>query len=308
MPDVTQPHANVAMTGDTMFDGYLEPVLAQDYFAEVEATSIVQRLARKIPMGPTGVRIPHWEGSVSAGWVAEGGQKPITKGDMSKQDVVPHKIATIFVESAEVVRANPANYLGTMRTKVATAIAVAFDRAVLHGVDTPFSSSVADTAQAVDFEADPYDALNAGLTTLIAAGRKWTGTLLAPKTEPIVNGAKDGNGRPLFLEIAPPALTNIVTREGTVLGRPTVIHDHAGDATDADLLGVMGDFSQIIWGQVGGLTYDVSDNASLDISVAQDGSQIVSLWQNNLVAVRVEAEFGVLINDVNAFVKLNESA
>jgi hypothetical protein len=31
---------------------------------------------------------------------------------------------------------------------------------------------------------------------------------------------------------------------------------------------------------------------------------LVSLWQNNLVAVRVEAEFGVLVNDPESFVKL----
>jgi len=30
----------------------------------------------------------------------------------------------------------------------------------------------------------------------------------------------------------------------------------------------------------------------------------VSLWQNNLVAVRVEAEFAALVNDVQSFVKL----
>ena len=30
----------------------------------------------------------------------------------------------------------------------------------------------------------------------------------------------------------------------------------------------------------------------------------MSLWQNNLVAIRVEAEFGVLVNDPEAFVKL----
>jgi len=61
----------VAKQSDSMFSGYLDPVLTQDYFAEVAKVSIVQQLGRRIPMGPTGVRIPHWTGEVTARWVAE---------------------------------------------------------------------------------------------------------------------------------------------------------------------------------------------------------------------------------------------
>lgn len=43
--------SNVAQTSDTMFQGFLDPTLAQDYFAQVEKTSIVQQLAQKIPGG-----------------------------------------------------------------------------------------------------------------------------------------------------------------------------------------------------------------------------------------------------------------
>jgi hypothetical protein len=49
MPAFNTPNT-VAMTGDTMFQGYLDPVMSQDYFAEVEKTSVVQQIARKIPL------------------------------------------------------------------------------------------------------------------------------------------------------------------------------------------------------------------------------------------------------------------
>jgi hypothetical protein len=68
----------------------------------------------------------------------------------------------------------------------------------------------------------------------------------------------------------------------------------------------MGDWQQVVWGQIGGISYDVSDQATLDMSANGDGSGLVSLWQNNLVAVRVEAEFGVLVNDPASFVKLTK--
>ena len=45
----------------------------------------------------------------------------------------------------------------------------------------------------------------------------------------------------------------------------------------------------------------------MDLSAAQDGSGLTSLWQHNLVAVRCEAEFAALVRDPEAFVKIKES-
>ncbi|QFG04490.1 major capsid protein [Mycobacterium phage Jeeves] len=309
MADFAVNNPKIAQTGDTMFTGYLNPEQAKDYFAQAEKTSIIQRVAQKIPMGATGVKIPHWTGNVSAQWLGEGDMKPITKGDLSSQVVAPHKIATIFVASAETVRANPANYLGTMRTKVATAIALAFDNAVLHGTNTPFGAYIDQTSKSVSL-ADPggagvsnlnaYDALGVnGLNLLLAAGKKWGATLLDDLAEPILNGAKDGAGRPLFIETPYEGLVNPY-REGRILSRPTILSDHVANGTT---IGYMGDFDQILWGQVGGLSFDVTDQATLNLGTFATPN-FVSLWQHNLVAVRVEAEFGVLVNDKDAFVKL----
>lgn len=311
MPVVATP-ATVAKTSDAIFSGFLNPELSQDYFAQVEKTSIIQQLCKKIPLGPSGVRIPHWTGNVTANWVAEGGQKPVTKGAFSKQDIVPFKIATIFAASSEVVRANPLGYLNTMRTKVAEAIALAFDNAVINGTNTPFGAYIAQTSKSVSL-ADPlgasngvaqgsqaYTALNNGLSLLLGDSKKWNGTLFDDVAEPILNNATDAQMRPLFIDATYQDI-NAPFRAGRVLGRPTYLSDHVKASTT---VGYMGDFDQVIWGQIGGLTYDVSDQATLDLSAAQDGSGIVSLWQNNLVAVRVEAEYAALVNDAQAFVKL----
>lgn len=311
MPVVATP-ATVAKTSDAIFSGFLNPELSQDYFAQVEKTSIIQQLCKKIPLGPSGVRIPHWTGNVTANWVAEGGQKPVTKGAFSKQDIVPFKIATIFAASSEVVRANPLGYLNTMRTKVAEAIALSFDNAVINGTNTPFGAYIAQTSKSVSL-ADPlgasngvaqgsqaYTALNNSLSLLLGDNKKWNGTLFDNVAEPILNNATDAQMRPLFIDATYQDI-NAPFRAGRVLGRPTYLSDHVKNGTT---VGYAGDFDQVIWGQIGGLTYDVSDQATLDLSAAQDGSGIVSLWQNNLVAVRVEAEYAALVNDAQAFVKL----
>ena len=48
------------------FSAFLLPEQAQDYFKITNRTSVVQQLARKVPMGPTGIAIPHWTGAVQA--------------------------------------------------------------------------------------------------------------------------------------------------------------------------------------------------------------------------------------------------
>jgi HK97 family phage major capsid protein len=316
--------STVAQTTDSIFSGFIIPELTQDYFASILRQSVVQQICRQVPLGPTGIRIPHWNGNVTAGWVGQGGQKPVTKGSFTPQDVVPHKIATIFAESAEVIRINPLGYLETMKERVAEAIALSFDSAVLHGTASPFGAYVDQSTKVISL-ADPmgatfgpaagsqaYTALNNGLALLqtqtdsTGHTRRWNGTLFDATAEPILNSAVDGVNRPLFIEPTYSGTTGTatpsLTRSGTILGRPSFLSDTI--APTGTTVGYMGDFNQIIWGQIGGISYDISNQATLDLSAAQDGSGIVSLWQNNLVAVLVEAEFGVLVNDPQAFVKL----
>jgi HK97 family phage major capsid protein len=316
----TVPSDQVAKTGD--FSAFLKPEQAQDYFAEVEKTSIVQQLARKVPMGPTGIDIPFWNGSVSASWVGETERKPLTKGSFDHQTLSPTKIAVIFAESAEVVRANPLQYLQTMRTKIAEAIALAFDNAAIYGINKPtnFKGYLAETTQAVSL-VDPggagvassnnaYDALVKGLGILSAGGHKWNGTLLDDETEVNFLQSKDSSGRPLFIESTYGDVVDPL-RGGRILGRPTFFSDHAANGSSGSrTLGIVGDFSQVIWGQVGGLSFDVTDQATLDFGVDDEGTwqpNLISLWQHNMVAVRAEAEFAFLVNKKDAFVKLTDT-
>lgn len=290
------------------FSGFLKPEQAAPIFEEMTKRSLVQPLAKKIEMGPTGVSIPFWDGDVQAHWVDEAGKKPLAKGGFDQFSVAPKKIAVIFAMSSEVVRANPLNYINVMREKVGEAFAVAFDAAVMHGTNTPFGAYLDETTKAVALD-DPnaYGATNNALSLLVNDGKKFTGGLLDNITEPIINSALDNNGRPLFIE---PTYTetNSLTRQGRILARPITIAEGV-KGPDADAAaGYFGDFSQILWGQVGGISYDVSDQATLDLSEAQDGSGLTSLWQHNLVAVRAEAEFAALVRDPEAFVKVNTTS
>lgn len=292
-------------TGD--FDGFLRPEIAQAYFDEARKRSSVQQLARQIPLGINGQSIPVSTAKPSASWVAEAGQKPTTEGGMELKTIQPQKIAAISVVSAEVVRANPGNYMEVLRADIAEAFAVAFDNAVLHGTASPFGAgqNLDATTKSVAIGTAEAGAggvfadMVAGLSQLADDGKRLTGFALDRVVEPLLLTGTDTTGRPLFVD-TPLADTTSAVTPGRLIGRPAFL----GDNIKADpVVGYGGDWSQIVWGSIGGISYKVSTEAAVTI-----GGALTSLFEHNLVAILAEAEYGVLINDVEAFVKYTHTA
>jgi HK97 family phage major capsid protein len=292
--------AITAATTTSGFSGFLNADQSAPIFEQAYQTSVVQQLARRVPLGINGQEIPVVSTKPSAGWVAEAGVKPATQGTMALKTMTPKKLAAIAVVSAEVVRANPGGYVDLLRPQLAEAFAIAFDSAALHGTSTPFSTYIDQTTQ-TDIEIGTasaatggvYTDLNNGLKALVDDGKRLTGFAFDVVAEPLFNAAVDTTGRPLFLQ-SPNIDANAVVQQGRVLGRPTFIGEGVASGT---IVGYGGDWTQAVWGTVGGISYDVSTETSVTINGA-----LVSLWERNLLAVRAEAEYGWLVNDVDAFV------
>ncbi|MHA7210796.1 phage major capsid protein [Arthrobacter sp. MDT1-65] len=290
---------NATNTGE--FAGFLRPDAAEDYFKKATYNSSVMQLARKVPLGINGQEITFSTGKAAAAWVAEAGQKPATKTSLGLRSFKPHKIAAISVVSAEVVRANPGNYMEILKDEIAVAFAEAFDAAVLHGTNTPFGAYIDQTTKSVELgtttaaNGGTYGDVVAGLKLLADDKKKLSGFAFDSVVEPTFLGSTDTSGRPLFID-TPLADTTSVITPGRLIGRPAFLGD--GISTEAGIVGYGGDWSQLVWGSVGGITYDVSTQTAVTI-----GGTLTSLWEHNLVAIRAEAEYGVLINDVDAFVK-----
>jgi HK97 family phage major capsid protein len=256
-----------------------------------------------VPLGINGQKIPIVTNKPTANWVGEGGQKPTTEGGLGLLTIEPKKLAAISVMSAEVVRANPGNYMNAIRNQVAEAFAIAFDAAALHGTSTPFSTYVDQTSNAVEATGtapawtNVWGDLNSALNTLVTAGKELTGWAFDNRFEPVLNGALDSSNRPLFIE-SPLTETAGPVRAGRLMGRQAYVGPGVYAATPK-IYGYAGDWSQAAWGTVGGISYDVSTEATVTIN-----GSLVSLVENNLVAVRAEAEYGWLVNDTSAFVKI----
>jgi HK97 family phage major capsid protein len=286
------------VTGD--FSGFLNPDQSGPIFDQAMRTSVAQQLARQVSLGANGQEIPITSTKPVAGWVAEAGQKPATQGTMALKTMTPKKLAAIAVVSAEVVRANPGNYVNLLRPQLAEAFAIAFDSAALHGTATPFTTYI-DQTTTTDVEIGTttaanggvYADINSGLKQLVDAGKRLTGFAFDVTAEPLFNAAVDTTGRPLFVD-SPTVETSATVQAGRVLGRPAFIGEGVGAGTT---VGYGGDWTQAAWGVVGGISYDVSTEATVTINGA-----LTSLWEHNLLAVRAEAEYGWLVNDVDAFV------
>ena len=286
--------AQTAPTTTSAFAGFIKPAQAQNYFEKARYASSVMQLARQVPLGASGQEIIVPTGKATAGWVSEGQKKPTTETSIGVKGFTPHKIAAISVVSAEVVRANPGNYMTLLQDEIAQSFAEAFDAAALHG-DGPFAASVSDTTKSVSLAPSAYDGVVGALDVLAKDGKKLNGFAFDRVVEATFLGEKDGVDRPLFVDTPLENTASAVT-PGRIIGRSSFLGD--GVAKD-DVVGFAGDWSQLVWGTVGGIKFDVSTQATVTL----DGS-LVSLFENNLVAIRAEAEYGLLINDVEAFVSI----
>lgn len=299
------------------FSGFLTPEQSGAIFEKTYKSSVVQQLAQRVPLGLAGVSVPVVSGRLTAGWVAEGAQKPASQGSLTLKTMTPKKIATIAVVSAEVVRANPGGYMNIIQNQVAEAFAVAFDSAVLHGTSTPFSAYLDQTTKAVEMTPSTaggtYQALVSALRLLVVAGKRLTGWALDDVLEPTLLADTDANSRPIYLpateaptttlEAASPASANPSVRTGSLLGRASAMAPTVATTNLTTVVGYGGDWTQVAWGQIGGISYDVSSQSTVTINGA-----LVSLWENNLIGVRAETEFGFLANDVDAFVRITNTA
>lgn len=299
--------------------GFITPEQAAPIFERAARVSVVQQLVQRVPLGPSGTKVPVVTSRPSAGWVGEGDKKPASSGAITPKTIDPKKLAAIFVVSAEVARMNPAQFMETMQNSFAETFAVAFDRAALHdeGPDGsagngPFSTYIGQTTKSVELgtttqnNGGTYGDLVSAISKLQSdtdsGGRRYrlTGWTFDDVMEAALLSSVDTTGRPLWIDV--PLSATTTARNGSVIGRPAFMGEGVASANQTDVVGFAGDWSQAAWGAIGGISYRISTEAPVTIN-----NSLVSLFENNLVAVLAEAEYGFLCNDTDAFVKFTNT-
>lgn len=290
MADINRTTNSMALPSD----------ISAEIMQKTQESSAVMQLARKIALPGRGVTIPVITGDPTAEWVAETGAKPVSNGTPATKLMQAFKIAVIETFSKEFVRDIPALYDALVQ-RLPAALGGVFDKTIVGAVNAPSQSNFDTFANCT--KQSILNANNGTYLGLVAAdediatnGGVMNGLALSAQARSLLLSAVDGEDRPLFMASA---RDGVVDR---VLGVPAYFNKNvykagaSGTPGTAAIVGIAGDWTQAMYGTVAGVEISVSDTATL----TDANNNTISLWQQNMIAVRAEIEVGFRA-DTNCF-------
>ena len=274
--------------------------VSSEIWGKVLEESAFMQLARRIAMPGPGIDIQTITGEPAADWVSETEAKPVATHSFNKKSIRPYKLAVIEPFSDEFRRDKAALYAECVR-RLPFALAKKFDQTIM-GTSAPGSGfDVLGNCTKVSLNPGAGETVYGQFITIdgkiAEADGIMNGIALAPQGKSKVLAAVDGQGRPLF---TPGVGSNTV---GDILGANVVVKKGvyvAGTADTAAIVGVAGDWDDALFGTVEGIKMAISDQATLTLA----DSSTVSLFQNNMFAVRFEIEVAFAVKNTAEFVLL----
>ncbi|WP_062077693.1 phage major capsid protein [Demequina globuliformis] len=275
----------------------LPPEVSQEIWQDIQDASVVMGLARRVSLSGAGTVYHEVLTDSEPAFVGETERKPVSNATVGNKTLVPHKIAVVQTYSDEFRRDLPGLF-NALVSRLPGALGKTFDNAAIHGIGAPASNfddlsgasgvSILNTTPGSD---DAY----AGFLAALGAVPNLSAWALAPAGEILALGNRDTSGSPIITQ-------NVQTEGsvGSILARPVFRSANAGtETTDPHTVGIAGDWSKAVWGQVEGVSIDISDNPVY----AANGDLISAGWQDNMISVRAEIHVG-FIADTSKFVRL----
>ena len=263
---------------------------AAKVFTGVTETSAVMKLATRAQDMPTNVTIQPVLSSLPIAYFVNGdtGLKQTTDMAWGSVNFVAEEIAAIVPIPESVLSDSQYPIWEQVRPKMEEALGLAFDNAVLYGVNRPTTwpqaivtaATAAGHSIALPAFADLYDALlsDGGLISLVEQdGFAVTGHLAPLRTKARLRSVRDGNGNPIFR-------TGMQGKSGYELDGEPCIFPRNGLMNAANTIDVAGDWQQLLYCFRQDLTWKLLTEA-----VIQDnaGNIVFNLAQQDMVALRV---------------------
>lgn len=303
-------------------DDLLPKTITSEMFAKAQENSLVLRLGRRIPVSfgetviPVNVKRPE-VGQVGTGTTnaqREGGTKPLSGVAWDSKVMQPIKLATIVTVSEEFARTNPQGFYSQLQSDLGFAIGRGIDLAVFHGKQPLTGAALQgisadnvlnNTTKIVNTDTvtdnNLYDELIAAYSLVTADDFDFDGWAVDTRFRPrlIQAGAeRDVNGN-----LVNPLGLSLNGTVGNILGFQAqygkAVRGDLGAATATTTQMIGGEFQQLAWGFADNIRYKISDQVTLT-----DGTNTISMWQTNQVALLVECTFGWVVNDLDAFAKV----
>lgn len=273
--------------------------VSEEIWAAVVEDSLFMRLAQRMEIPGTGTTIQTITSEPTADWVTETAPKPVSAHSFGKKAITPYKLAVIELFSMEFMRDKAALYRECVR-RLPAAIAAKYDSTILGTVAPGTGFDVLGSATKVSLipgqGSTVYDQLVTVDTNIANSGGIMNAIAIAPQGKSKLLGAVDGNGHPLFTAgVESNTLSPILGAE-TIVSKHAYVAGAAGSPGTPAIVGIAGDFEDARYGIVDGINLAISNDATL---VTTDG--VISTFQQNMVAVRVEAELAFAVKSVGEF-------
>ncbi|EAC2291252.1 phage major capsid protein [Listeria monocytogenes] len=266
---------------------------------EVMQNSRVMQLAKYEEMKGKEKTFEYFAKGPGAYWVGEGEKIKTTKASMLQVKMQAKKLGTIVVVSREYLNYKMSDFFTEMQSKIAEALYKKFDEAAILGVDNPFTqsiqSSVTTTGKIVK-DAINYDSILELGDLVLEEDIEPNAFISKTQNRSALRGAiKTENGV---------ALSLFDKTNNTIDGLPAV-NLKSAEMKKGTLF--TGDFDHMRYGIPFNINYEISKEAQLSTIENPDGSP-VNLFEQELVAMRVTMDVGLMIIKDEAFAKLEAPA
>lgn len=236
---------------------------------------------------PFNIRIPAQTSGGSANWVGQGKAKPLTKFDFESITFSFSKVSAIAVLTDELIRfSNPAAD-ALVRNALAEAVIARLDTDFINPTKDEVANvspaSVTNGIVAVPSTGDPDADAEAAFAQFVLNNLQPTGGvwIMSSTNALALSMKKNALGQKMY-----PEMTLL---GGTFQGLPAIVSQYAG--TNLTLLNA----PDIYLADDGGVAVDMSREASLEMeseptgdSITPTGTELVSMFQTNSVAIRAE--------------------
>ena len=279
--------------------------VSSEILQKTQEQSAVMSLARQIQLPGRGLTIPVITSDPEANWVDETAAKPVSNPGLNTKIMQAYKLAVIVPFSDEFARDMGALY-DALVARLPLALAAKFDATVFHGTapGSNFDTFASVTAQSISGTGNSvYKALVAADTAIATAGGILNGFALSPQAKGELLGAVDSTGRPLFVNSVADGVVPRLIGAPAHYAKAAYKDGTSGSGATPDVIGFAGDWTQALYGTVEGIKIDMSNQTSLPIGPS---NAMISLWQNNMFAVRAEIEVGFRA-DTSVFQKITRT-
>lgn len=226
-----------------------------------------------------------------AAWVGEGAGKPLTKFDFTRTTLEPLKVANIAVATMEVVRDSSPSAEGIIRDQLAAALRERLDLDFI----SPTKAAVAGVSPAgilngiapIASSGTDADAVRADIKALFTAFIQANN---APTSGVFIMSAVTALALSLMQNpLGQTEFPGISMTGGVLFGLPVLVSEYVETTSSGSLVALV-NASDIYLGDEGGIDVSMSSEASLQMvdNPTSGAAQLVSLWQNNLLAWRCE--------------------